>query len=317
MASHDTPSEGLIWANLLHLSFNMWEDRVGPGDELLEIRGYRPYLQFDDTLWHDALRRMSEVGMNMVIIDLGDGVSYASHPEIAVENAWTTGRLREELEKIRELGIEPIPKLNFATTHDAWLGEYSRRVSTDVYYEVCEDLISEVVDLFDTPRFFHLGMDEETAEHQRYYNYVVVRQHELFWHDFHFYCDRVAAAGVRPWVWSDYLWHHPASFTEQMPRSVLQSNWYYGLEFDPEDVEVKAYHELEKGGFDQIPTGSNHSHPENFGRTVEYCTRLLDPGRLLGFMQTPWRPTTERFRQRHIDAIEQVGVAIREIGLPP
>ena len=33
--------------------------------------------------------------MNMVVIDLGDGVKYESHPEIAVKGAWSTTELRE------------------------------------------------------------------------------------------------------------------------------------------------------------------------------------------------------------------------------
>ena len=66
---------------------------------------------------------------------------------------------------LRALGIEPLPKLNFSTCHDAWLGPYSRMVSTPAYYDVCRDLIDEVAELFGGPRFFHLGMDEETAQH--------------------------------------------------------------------------------------------------------------------------------------------------------
>lgn len=305
----DQAENRMIWANLLHLSFNMWEDRIEPGTDYMDVRGYCSHLQFDEKLWDDILDRMAEVGMNMVVIDLGDGVQYRSHPEIAVEDAWTVEKLRRELTKLRDLGLEPIPKLNFATTHDAWLGEYSRCVSTDTYYAVCEDLIAEVIDLFDIPRFFHLGMDEETAGHQRYYEYVVVRQYDLYWRDFHFYCEQVGKAGVRPWIWSDYLWHHPEVFFKEMPKSILQSNWFYGIDFDKDDAKVKAYHDLEEHGYDQIPTGSNHSTPRNFGMTVDYCAQHIHPSRLLGFMQTPWRPTTERFRQCHMEAVEQVGRA--------
>ena len=62
--------DDLIWGNLVHLSFNMWEDWQPPGSEW---RGFDPALRFDETLWNDILRRMSEVGMNMVVLDLGDG----------------------------------------------------------------------------------------------------------------------------------------------------------------------------------------------------------------------------------------------------
>jgi hypothetical protein len=107
-------------------------------------------------------------------------------------------------------------------------------------------------------------------------------------------------------VWSDYLWHHHDTFLERMPRSVLQSNWYYGVDFGPEDTAVRAYLDLDESGFEQVPTASNHSHSENFEMTVAYCRRSLDASRTLGYMQTPWRPTTEQFRREHLEAIEQV-----------
>jgi hypothetical protein len=301
-----------IWANLLHLSYNMWEDCMEPsyeGREYYEDRGYQPVLQFDENLWNDILGKMVDAGLSMVVIDLGDGVQYESHPEIAVENAWTVEKLKYELTKIRSMGLEPIPKLNFASTHDAWLAEYSRCVSTDRYYDVCKDLIEEVIDIFDKPRFFHLGMDEETTGHQRNYSYLLVRQFDLWWHDLYFYCEHVTKAGVRPWVWSDYMWHNPEVFFEKMPKTVVQSNWYYSEDFDESNSRVKAYCDLEEHGYDQIPTASNHSTPKSFGLTVDYCKQHISPSRLLGFLQTSWRITLEKCRQRHIEAIDQVAEA--------
>jgi hypothetical protein len=270
----------------------------------------RPHLRFDSALWNDLLKRMAEVGMNMVVLDLGDAVKYQSHPEIAVRRAWTGRRLRLELAKMRKMGLEPIPKLNFSTGHDAWLGPYSRCVSTDAYYAVCRDLIAEIVELFDTPRFFHLGMDEETAHHQRNYEYVVIRQHDLWWHDLRFLVEQVERGGVRAWVWSDPLWRHPEAFLKNMPRSVLQSNWYYGERFRKTINYVAAYLLLEQHGYDQVPTGSNWSNTANFEKTVAYCKRRIAPERLLGFLQAPWHPTLEAFREHHMQAVEAAGRAL-------
>lgn len=33
-------------------------------------------------------------------------------------------------------------------------------ISTPIYYKVCEDLIVDVADIFDHPRFLHIGYDE-------------------------------------------------------------------------------------------------------------------------------------------------------------
>lgn len=303
----------MIWANLLHLSYNMWMDREDPDLSRPHLCA-QPYLRFDEKLWRDLLRAMADAGLNAVVIDVGDGVAYESHPEIAVEGAWSADKLRSELAVAREMGIEPIPKLNFSTTHDIWLGPYSRRVSTPEYYDVCRDLIDEVVELFDNPRLFHLGMDEETAQHQVHYLYAVMRQHDLWWDDLLFLVDCVEKHGARAWIWSDYIWHHRDEFLQRMPQKVLQSNWYYGADFDEEIDYVRAYLDLEAHGYDQIPTGSNWSTPANFGPTVDFCSERIAPQRLIGFLQTTWRPTLEEFRAAHLEAISQVGQAIAARG---
>lgn len=326
------PPKKFIWAYLLHLSYNMWTDHSNvvwddlPADYYSDVnfdiknctdarrwaRGHRPFLTCDDTVWESVLQHMANVGMNMVVIDVGDGIKYESHPEIAVENAWSTTRLRNELSTIRKMGLEAIPKLNFATTHDAWLGEYSRMISTEKYYTVCRNLIREVCDLFDKPRFFHLGMDEESPSYQSQYLLVRVRQGELWWHDFYLLMEEVEKQNSRPWIWSDYVWHHPEEFLKKMPKTVLQSNWYYDTAFEPTILAVKYYHELEKHGYEQIPTASPHSNAVNFGLTVDYCKEIIDPSRLLGFLQTPWRPTLPACADYHVEAVKQVEEAIKK-----
>jgi len=331
--SQQQPEQKMIWANLLHLSYNMWEDNTTPKykddnykcttcQEAREwAHCFRTDLTFDDAVWDILLKHMVAAGMNMVIIDLGDGIKYESHPEIAVNNAWTPAKLKIELAKMRKMGLEPIPKLNFATTHDAWLKEYSRMVSTDTYYGVCKDLIEEVSILFNRPRFFHLGMDEETAAHQVNQNYAVIRQKDLWWGDLYFFIGEVEKNGSRPWIWSDYAWHNPEIFFRKMPKSVLQSNWYYNESFDLNKLAsysggvnktyVELYNKLEANGYDQVPTGSNHYVPENFEATVDYCKKIIDPSRLSGFMQSTWRPTLEPCLDRHKEAIDQVERAIK------
>ena len=96
-----------------------------------------------------------------------------------------------------------------------------------------------------------------------------------------------------------------------MPKSVLQSNWYYGTEFGPDVERAKYYSELDKYGYDQIPTGSNHSNPDNFGLTVNHCKANINPSRLLGFMTAPWRPTLTPCFKRHQEAIDQVAAAMK------
>ena len=302
-------SANKIWGCLLHLSFNMWEEYIAPERE---ARGYRPDLRVSDKIWSEAREQMAKEGMNMVLIDLGDAIQYKSHPGIAVNNAWSRSRLKEELAKFRKMGLEPIPKLNFSTGHDTWLGKYSRMVSTNEYYAVCKDLIAEVIDLFDKPRYFHLGMDEEDAEHQRFYQHIVIRQKDLWWKDFYFLIAEVEKGGSRPWIWSDSIWHHPEEFLKKMPKSVLQSNWYYRKSFDDLKLpQLKAYTDLEAHGYDQVPTGTSY-YPDIQGNmlgNVQYCQKNIADPRLLGFLQSLWVPSIDENRELILKGITLTGDA--------
>jgi len=308
-----TPPGEKIWACLMHLSFNF-------AGGIKSWGGLRTEFEPDQSVWDNAIKSMVNNGINMVVINLDDSVLWRSHPEISLKNSWTPERLREELEKIRKQGIEPIPMLNFAATHDAWLGKYSKMVSTPQYYKVCKDLIAEAIEIFDSPRFIHFGMDEEDYNHQKHFDYIVIRQNELWWSDLFFYISEAMKKNVRPWVWSDYMWHYPEQFFKMMPKSVIQSNWYYGEDLDPKHTYVKAYLDLEAEGYDQIPTGSFHAvpgknfqalNPKNIGNTVEFCSKHISDSRLMGFMQTFWMPTTVRFEPTILKAIDLTGEAKR------
>ncbi|MDO5307977.1 MAG: Tat pathway signal protein [Planctomycetia bacterium] len=297
------PPRELIWGMLLHLGRNMWGDTP---------RAYTPPVDkfsCEEDLWKLVTEKVAESGLNMIVIDLGEAILYKSHPEIALPGAWTPEKLREDLARLRDLGLEPIPKLNFSACHDHWLGEYSRMVSTPTYYQVCADLIQEVSALFDKPRFFHLGLDEETYNHQKTYDYVVVRQNELWKHDFLFYVEQCEKSGVRPWIWADYAWSHP-DFIEWAPKNVVMSNWYYDMEFNPEECRyVQTYFDYDKAGFDQIPAGSNWANEGNFEALVEYCKANLNHDRLLGFLQTSWSFPEKKGYKHNLQAIERAKAA--------
>ena len=303
-----------IWAFMVHLGCNCWADHTVDrwGDSAgLQAESHSPedYMRFDDEEWQFITSRVAALGGNMILLDLAEGLQYESHPELSAKGAWSKERLEREKRRLAEMGIELIPKLNFSTGHDTWLKEYHRMVSTPDYYRVCSDLIAEVSELFGKPRFFHLGYDEETIHNQRASHFAVVRQGELWWHDFLWFNETVKKAGSRSWIWSDYGWRHRDEFLARMPRDVLQSNWYYyhiDGEQDKEHLErIAFFDELDKAGFDQIPCGSAYSWKPNFTELVRYCRRhLAGSSRLKGFMLAPWTRTWNRFHDRNAYALE-------------
>ena len=315
------PEPKTMWGVLLHFGVNIqcdlpvakWGKYQG---EDLKLMTAADHVRFDEGVFDRLTDRMAAKGLNTIVIDLEEALLYPSHPELAVKGTWSVERFRRKLDQLRAKGLEPIPKLNFSTTHDIWLKEYHKMVSTPEYYRVVADVIGDVIAAFDSPRLFHIGFDEETAGHMQKHSIAIIRQGDLWWHDFLFIVREVERRGVRAWCWSDKIWHAKDEFLARMPKSVLQSNWYYGLEaFDlgnakrrhPEFAE--AYMWLDKAGYDQVPTGSNWSTDASMGATVDFACRHIAKERLKGFLAAPWVKTLPQFEKLHEQQIDQVAEA--------
>ena len=314
----------IIKAFLVHLGMNMWTDRrtLGKIAEPEKIDYYRDdlfssHLQVDDVEWNFLLSELGRRGCNMIVLDLGDAIVYKSHPEIAVDGAWSRERLKNELTRCRDFGLEVIPKLNFSTAHDAWMGEISRMVSTKPYYAFCKDLIAEAMELFDGPRFLHIGMDEETAWNQEEYDYTVIRGPELWSHDLRFYADEVKKNGGDAWMWSDYLWDKSEeAYAKAVPTEIVQSNWFYADVCDKSALpdhyvrKLECFDILDRLGYRQIACGSSWAHIENYPNLVKYGRETLEQStRFLGYMMAPWYSTEEHNRKRHEQALELFSTA--------
>ena len=321
---------------LLHLGHNMWCDWIPPDIDAAALAeqfkdpGHSPIpdsvLRCKDEFWRETTDYIAAKGMNMVVVDIGEGLVYPSHPELAITGSWSPDKLRAEIKRLNALGLEVIPKLNFSTTHNGWLKHYRRLLSTDTYYTVCEDVIRDVAEIFGTPRLFHIGYDEETARHQGGSNrclYVQVRKGEFWWHDFLHIVRTVEANGMRPWCWSDFAWDNREYFT-RCPKSVLQCTWYYDEAhggFDPKTNKTNDYKrliefwDLEKAGFEQTPCGSNWAGwkrrqegvgaDDVIGKLVKMSRQVIAPERLKGFMMAPWAacdtPEHVAFIRRGVD----------------
>lgn len=323
-----------MWGLVLHLGTNMWsdvrvEDRVteGPrkwgGEDGWGL--YSDTMRFDEAFWREITERMALKGLNTIVLDLGEGLLYPSHPELSIEGTWSVAKMKDELKRLRGMGFEVVPKLNFSAGHDTWLQEYERMLSTEKYYSVCRDVIRDAVDTFGGPEYFHMGYDEETARHQSTYDYSAVRQGGLWWNDFGFFVDAIKSAGARPWMWSDKMWHSREDFLKHVPKDVMQSNWYYGHVFDVEVLKekklehcipyVEAFRWLEEAGYDQMPTGMPHQKEDQDGwkGLVAHCRKVVSPRRLKGMLDSVWCFTQPHRRDFINKAIDQVAWAKSQI----
>lgn len=332
----DDAAGKMIWGELTHLGLNLWGDLERdkcpfPWMESAEAaEGVRTeytsadHVRFDETFWREvSVPAFRKGGVNLILIDLAEGVVYPSHPELAVKGSWSPEKLKAELKRLRGLGFEVVPKLNFSTSHDIWLKDYHRMVSTPIYYQVCRDIIRDTIEMFDRPRFVHLGLDEEVALFQSLHSIATVRQGDLWWHDVRFLIDEVEKHGSRAWVWSDYVRRHPIEeFEKRMPKSVVQSPWTYSYTHfqqsdagvDPSEANnMSVMVKLAKAGYDVIPCGSNcYGRKTNLEDLVRFFKGRPESERkhVIGFLHAPWIMTDRCFERRTREIGEQVANCI-------
>lgn len=301
-----------MWSLLVHLSMSMW--------------GKKDHLMFDDGFWTYILKESEKMGINAIVLDIGDGIQFASHPEISLPDAWTRKRVRQEVKRCRDMGIELIPKLNFSTGHDHWLGEYHRMTSTTIYYQLCNDLIKECYELFDHPAYIHLGLDEEDARHVAGRDLAVFRQKDLYWHDIRFLIDCVADTGAMPFFWGCPLYRHYEEYSKHIDTDeCIVSPWAYnafkkehwtpiesraeyvtyynegeyaklGIKYVEEDPYLVEFREVSPkvcaDGYKLVPCASVFNRCDfNHMDLLEYFKNMASDENIIGYMSAPWVPT--------------------------
>lgn len=320
--------EKKMWVVLFHLTRNMWGSTQKPWD-------------FEEDVWGEFLQAAADKGFNTILLDLGDGVCYKSHPEISLEGAWSHEKVKAEIKKANDLGLTVIPKLNFSTLHDCWLGIYERMVSTEPYYTVCRDLIQEVYELFNHPDYIHLGMDEEGYRMGGYLDFVSYRQHDLLWHDMKFLFKCVTDLGAKPWIWADFLLEDPENFKKHIkPEDVLLSPWqYWGMyeeHFTPITVNQEQYEYYTTGffknsgftyveedplcdhyreriipdmeeGYQVVPTTSNvFDHEYNHDDTLRWFKEYAPDDKVVGFMTASWLFVNKNDKEKIHDDMDRL-----------
>ena len=341
VAGYTVPADELVRGALIHLGSNMWTDvwtSAKPREPNWDDKVRVDYLRAEDDVWHEVTAAMAKARMNMVVIDLGEALEYPSHPELAVKGTWSVAKMRRELDRLRALGLEPVPKLNFSTTHNAWMKEWRHRVSSPEYMRTVRELIRDVAETFGGPRLFHIGFDEETTGHQRNdcYQCVVVRRRELWWRDFLETVQDVRDAGARAWCFSDQFWREPDLFRKLMPKDVVQCPWNANVDKDHPEW-MTSIEEMGAMGFDVIadcatyPAKSVNPSPDGKGlvytpidrsrtdtsvvRMMAKCKACFRPENLRGFIVCPWMVTHGGVaREVLLDSIDYAGGKFLDFG---
>lgn len=284
-----------MWGILLQLGSNMWAkaDHENMYDD--ERRNYRDYLYCDMNVWRQVTDFLPSCGINTLLIDMGEAVILDSHPELAVKGSLTKSEFRQELNRLRALGLTVLPKYNFSCGQNAWMKEYAYMVGTETYNRFCEDVVRETIELFDRPAFFHLGLEEESEAAQKGQGVIICRSPKKKMADAKRLFSVCAEYGVRPWIWVDpdtiTAFGGEEVFRREMPKDVLLSNFYYEFisgTYERVPDEVKLYEKIGEWGFEQVPTSSTWSAFLNSKDTMRFCKNYVKPESLRGFMTAPW-----------------------------
>lgn len=97
---HNRIHHDFLWSTLVHFMTN-WSfeegNTIGGNDPTrVWMSPASSKMRFDFSVYRKYLDELKASGTNTLIIDVGDALKYKSHPEIAVEGAFTPNELSKE-----------------------------------------------------------------------------------------------------------------------------------------------------------------------------------------------------------------------------
>jgi len=216
----------------------------------LEIRAYFIHMTHYDPKWCERkaqekpfdvdvaleiVEAMAKHNMNLLLVDCEDGVAYKSHPELKRHYTVPMSHLRKLSDAARAVGVDVVPKLNFAKSgrnmHDDWMRPHSHPIQwmrdQETYWKVAEDVVGELVEACRPKRYFHIGMDEDHYRSVRQY----VRAIKILRRMLKKHC-------LRPIIWNDSCHHKDTAGAqvhadkcraaeELLPHDIVQMLWDY------------------------------------------------------------------------------------------
>jgi hypothetical protein len=203
---------------------------------------------------------------------------YESHPEIATEGAWSVGKLRGELARLRRLRTLTDPEDELFTSHDIGSGNTSDGLTPE-YYRVAG--LDREARHFRHARFFQSATTKRTLNHVGH-AFVACGKASLVARSQLVREDR-EKAGMRAWMWSDRSGKHRDEFLKPHARSVVQSN---GTMTTPSirAPSAGARHELidlDKAGFARFHL-LDYVTDVNTAGLVDFCRKNLGRDQVLG-----------------------------------
>jgi hypothetical protein len=273
---------------------------------LLHITHYDPVwcaakaseIPFDLSLSLDIIDRMASVGLDLVVIDCGDGLIYQSHPELTRHYSQRMDVLQQLVHRANHRGIEVVPLLNFAQSgvfqNNHWFHPHHKLFDNEKYWQFAFEIIDELREIIQPCRFFHIGMDEDHWRSHRQYIQAIEALHS-----------GLAKRNLRTIIWNASALRK-AEFEVFKEKSLIAeeaiSSDIIQIVFDYVDVQPEIFHRLRNKGFSIWGApGDNPSQVEEMRDVLLKCDGQ-------GILLTRWIPCIEQNRDDLLNYIGRVGL---------
>jgi hypothetical protein len=281
----------------------------------IPIKGYLIHIYHYDPAWYQRRDRqepfdlkigcevvdaVADAGLNMLAIDLDDGVVFRSHPELKRHYSVPMAHLQELVAKARQRKLEIVPKLNFSKSsyhrHNDWFSPHHQLEDTDEYWRMAFEVIDEVLDTCRPERFFFIGMDEDTHRTDRQYVSAVKRLRA-----------ELKQRKLRAAMWNDTPHLSSSMFQcvrktlaaeDNVATDVVQTVWDYG---PVRRRAMQRVRDIRQKGFEVwIAPGTNPEHVRDWKQVA------LDNG-CTGMLMTMWQPVHHSTREEMLKRIRTLG----------
>ncbi len=207
LTAEDAPAIGMRM--VFHLVTVPGKARIDPDD----------YITFIE-------RALTRGRINTLVLHMGAGYRYPSHPKLARPNAWKDKDIARVRKAASELGIQVIPGLT-SPGHASWLtGRFPELKEDAIGAQLCTrhpqtrplliELMEDLIKVFGNPALMHIGHDEvwwrtkQKHEVQRCPRCEGTPRWLLLAEDIQWQHDWLMERNIRPILWTDMLvrgWH--------------------------------------------------------------------------------------------------------------
>jgi len=209
-----------------------------PNDAPVAVDFFIDYLQ----------RTVVDQKINMVGLEVLQGMKFDRHPEIAGPAAWSKQDVRRVVDFLRGNGVEVFPLVN-SLGHANWLvipmPQFREDGDTNTLCtrhpemrQVLEDVYNEIIEVF-TPRYFHFGLDEirwqtfNVAAEKRCPRCAGLDKRDLFVEHVRWLNGFAKAHNVQMLMWADMILpehgggppFNLADTVDKLPKDIVMCDW--------------------------------------------------------------------------------------------